>query len=234
MEPYEASLKGCAQQRTHYLKSSSDHDIEFDTTLMFSLPCCVLPDYWNKYRMSENDVMTIMETVPAKYCWLAVMLHNQRMSASAISPSHATKYDTLVSSKIIAIRKLINGKIFMDSEKTNLSISKVYCPPIPYKNVSHDVMDTLLKNTVPTINVFLVKGVDFVFIDGDDKWLPRHQEEHGIVCQALLSLVEFQTKFRHPVELPLSQRPMIVEYQHEQFVLTSEYVTMRTATTSDT
>ena len=202
-------------------------DGEFQTTIETNIPRYCLPEYWIFHKLTYNDILTITDCLPAQYCWITVLLMGIKVSASAIYPSYASMYDVLISSKIIAIKKIIKKTNLTWAHNTDSKVlySHGHIPPIPFHMLPDDMFEKIGKHIVPLLCIMNVNEVTFLFEWSENIWLPREHNDKCIRCQMVIPMNEFIDHMQiAPKDMVYATRPIEIIYMQEKFVLLPESV----------
>ena len=200
----------------------------FQTTLKVSIPRYCLPEYWEFNKLNYSDILKITDCVPAQYFWICVILIGIKASASAVYPSYSSMCDIIISSKIIAIKKILK-KTNILCEKNNVESKLIYShghfPPIPFHFLPSEQFELIEKNLVPMLCVIVVHEVTYLFEWENQLWLPREQYDNCIRCQVVITSEEFSMYYKTgPQTMSYAQRPIEILYKNINYVLLSESV----------
>ena len=199
----------------------------FQTTINVSIPRYCLPEYWEFHKLNYNDILKITDCVPAQYFWICVILMGLKASASAVYPSYSSTCDVIISSKIIAIKKLMKKantfeKSYIDSK---LSYSHGHFPPIPFHFLPSKQFGTIGKNLVPLLCVLILNEVTYLFKWENQLWLPREQNDNCIRCQIVITSEDFSMYHKkRPQSMSYARRPIEISYENTNYVLLPESV----------
>lgn len=195
-------------------------------TCTFWLPPQILPMYWERYRLTLNDVRAIVATMPAEIVWLVAMLYGHDVAASAVRPSLARPYQVLVASKVVALRKLLmnlpyqppDDSAVMDRLDRTTPASMDHVPPLP--RVMADGMDDEFVKSLLAPNLHdMAELAGFIEMDGM-KVVPVSSEGcQGFVCHRLARWSEYE-------QIPNTDVPIAnllrVQHNGDIYVLTNE------------
>ncbi len=159
------------------------------TTCTFNLPLVILHSFWIRHHLSRKDSQMCIDFVPAQYMWLLALLHGIDSSASSIKPSFASDTSLLVSSKAIAVRKIIKKLKFefcnTDKISPYLTSSLNHVPGIPSHFVKKSLYSMFSKSLVPTLDIFKITTIPSPIKFLDVLWIPRRFEGSAICCNRI-------------------------------------------------
>lgn len=188
-------------------------------TASFTLPPQVLPTYWLANELSEKDVLTIGESLPANLFWLTTLFLGIDASASAIKPSYASAEDILISSKAIGLRKLLKNLKFSKTNKldTTSLASQGHVPPLPKHIISQEFYNRLREAINPGLRPFIENEVPNVFEWANKLWIPLRLEDQAISVQRCVPLETFITSGKYTGSL--ATKPFVVRYNDILYAL---------------
>lgn len=198
------------------------------TTMKFTLPPYAFHTYWAFHNLSYVDVVDILKVYPAQYIWMSALLYGIDIQASAIKPSFSGRFDILVSSKSIALKKIIYIAKHMFPTLGMSKLNNVYStqiPPIPTHIISSTDLTVLKTKFIPHTCIFDVKDISGFYTWNSSQWFPVGIEKDLILCKRVHKQADF-IRVRNPTtsNLPLCATPLQVRYQNELFVLLDEAI----------
>jgi len=164
------------------------------TTCEFTLPTSLLPTYWKRHNLSKQDLNSQQNYSEASTIWLLSLLYGVDSSSSSLKPSFSTATGVLVSSKAIAIRKLIRKlKIKFNSTSMISSgvASLVHIPGIPHNFVTGEKFEKISGLITPVLNIFEENVITGLIDYLDILWLPRSFENDSIYMVRVVLLEVF-------------------------------------------
>ncbi len=185
-----SDLKQTSKRTVEY---SSDEHFPTCFHLTTLLPPYVLEKYWTRYALSEEDVLLQAVDIPPRMYWLAVLLYGMDASNSCVKASFANMDDVLISSKPIAIDKIIKSQNFRFSNTSKLDRHFTHHKPAtPKISVSEEEMFNISKLICTTALPPEIVSVKGFFIFKDCLYLPISLEDNAI----LLNRVVLEDDFR--------------------------------------
>lgn len=192
----------------------------------FKLPPFLLASYWHRHDLSYLDVNKIFSHTPSQYCWMAAILYGMDISISAVTVSYACIYDVLISSKSIAMKKIIhsNNAYFSDVNTITQQVFTHHIPSLPVHNIDQNTFKTLLTILVPDICILTVKPISAMYKWKNHMWLPIKIQGNYIMCTMCFPENEYTNVFGNVANLTYSKKPYIVRMGDKPYVLSSESV----------
>lgn len=191
--------------------------------MVFRLPVFVLPLYWARHQLSYDDMTGVTSYLPATMFWMAAMLRGINASASCIKPSFANAHSVLVSSKAIAIKKLIKASNFVFSNSNKLDtayISIDHVPPLPKHGIAEKDLVALKKCIYPHITIDSPANVECLYPMFSCLWLPLSVEDDGVLLKRVVDYDSYKASGRSTTA-PFSRVCQII-YQSKTMCLVEE------------
>lgn len=201
------------------------------TTCDLNLPLIILDSFWKRHNLSMSDVQKCIEFVPAQTIWLLALLHGIDLSSSSLKPSFADDTSILVSSKAIAVKKILRGLEHtfgpVDRITAGTPVNVHHVPHLPIHYVPTTVYDTFSRNIAPNLDIFSVNRVPTILEYLGLRWVPRQYEGAFVYCNRVATVEEFE-RSRKFIGRGLATRGYVVQPDDRQgrYVCTEESILM--------
>ncbi len=218
------SFDGLKQTSTRTITYANDEHGPTCFSMETNLPPYVLPSYWSQYSLSEQDIFTQSEFIPAQFYWLAALLYGIDASASSIHPSLGCIDEVLLSSKPIAIKKMLKvSKIQLSKTGTRLENTAftTHKPPIPHVFLPSEEILQVSKLIFPGIKPFETAHVPGLFEWNHSLYLPIALEQDNM----LLNRVVLETDYKQSGKQKsngYASRPLLVESNQKTYALVED------------
>lgn len=217
------SCDGLKQTSTRTIKYSNDEHFPTTVTVNFTLPPYVLPFYWKQYNLSLKDILQQSDDIPAKYYWLSALLYGIDTSASSVKASFACKDQVLISSKPIAIKKIIKAesiKLPTENKLINLNSHKPATPKILLSREDMHKISKLICTGIKPFEIPIIKGL---FLYQDCFYLPFALEEDSVLLNRCVLQKNYIDSGK---EKNFMSKPLLVknEYDNEIYALVEDIV----------
>ncbi len=204
---------GLKQTSTRTIKYSGDEHYPTIVKITLTLPPYVLPSYWKQYNLSLKDILQQSDDVPAKYYWLSALLYGIDTSASSVKASFAFRDQVLISSKPIAIRKIIKTEMMklplINNLSCNLTSHKPATPKILLSKEDMSKISKLICTGIKPFDIFSTKGL---FLWANKLYLPIALEEDSV----LLNRVVLQSYYLESgKEKNYMSRPLLIKNESD-------------------
>jgi len=228
-QPFTLQDDGLSQTSTRAIFFAGDIHGPTKIRVNTHLPPFVLPTYWMDYKLSEKDVQTLVDRLPAQLLWLACLVHGIDVTASCLKPSYARIDEILISYRALAIRTLITrtGCIFQNkthSLDTTSPASLEHVPPLPTHEVHESVIPEITRLLSRRLQAFEIVNITGFFKLNGKQYLPVKLEGEAILLQRATPLINFERsqkrqKYGH------ASLPFIVQTpNNEKFALCEDCV----------
>lgn len=201
-------------------------DLHGPTTTICNLrlPITLLCTYWKRHDLSIADAYQCINYVPAQFIWMLALLYGQDLSPSSLKPSFANETDVLVSSKAIAVKKIIRiiTHKFSHIDKIFADPSSQHIPAIPTHYISRALYDVAASALSPVLDIHTTNVVHGFISYVGVLWLPRLFEGASISCTRVIRKPPCG---RYTTEC-LAKRGYVVRERNtlDEFVCTEEYI----------
>ena len=190
------------------------------TTITASVPVCACPIYWKTHNISLADLMILAQNIQANTLWLVVLLLGVDASISCIKPSFASWEDVLVSSKGIAIKKIIrqSGHVFADTNKLTNVCGTMY----PMHRVSVNDLNAINRNIHPNLSPLSETNVSYIHQMLGAEWLPISLEPNG--CVKLIRVMDLDLHCKPVPAQNFNLGPVVVNNAGKCYALIEETI----------
>jgi hypothetical protein len=178
------------QELTQKLVTTTTHT---KTTIVATLPVHLFVSYWLRHELSEIDIRTTLDAFSPTQIWMAVVLMKGNISSSALKCSFASRLGVLVSSKLIAIRKLTKLQPIKNTAINRLYMPPIrveYIPPLPIHRIDEENLGLLRASLVSDLGLFALNRISRVFTIKDCQWIPIRVESCRYLVLARVYLKE--------------------------------------------
>ena len=222
-EPMEV-LDGLQQVSTRQIHYPKDPHGPTIVSVQLTLLPYVLPTYWERHRLSLEDIkQTHADVIPPKFYWLAALLYGIDVIASSIRPSFRCMHEVLISQKPLAIEKMMKQKKVNFPTKSNLLSSSSHVPSPPQAHVTPEEMNLLSKMIYHDIKPFDVMDVPHLFPWQNGLFIATTLEQDGILIQRCVLYDNFiQSKKQQPHGY--ASRPLLIRVQGTLYAIVEECV----------
>lgn len=160
------------------------------TILKSNIPSCLHKNYWERHKLSMQDVHLLVNYIDSKSLWLACMALGIDLPPGCIKYSYDTVEGILVSGKTTALKKLL--KMQTASGTINmLSKTDDHHPPIPNYFVGRETLAKVSTIIVPNLSIFNSKSVPGIFVFLDINWVPTAVEGYGVILTRISPIENF-------------------------------------------
>ena len=154
------------------------------TLIECGLPRFIDTTYWEMLRLTADDVSAICERVQADAVWLLAMCWGIDASFSCTRASFATFSDVSISSKGIALKKVMRRSgIRLGHIPRARSIRDHISVAI--HPVDTMTFDTIKRNIYPSLPPGVVHTISYALYNFDSYWLPVSIESDGVLLARL-------------------------------------------------
>lgn len=199
LEPFRLLHDGLGQTSTRQVTYANDMHEPTIVKVRTTLPPFVLPEYWSRFQLSQEDVYELAKFIDARVWWLSCLVHGCEVSAACIRPSFARVDEVLVSSRLDAIRILMDmhPKVFQGSKDavldTTSAASRNHIPPLPARDIQDSSVSEIKELLHPKLKAFEVGKVKGLYEWNNKKYLPVQMEgEHNIYLQRATDYENFE------------------------------------------
>ncbi len=188
---------GLSQTSTRHIFFAGDIHGPTKIQVNTHLPPFVLPNYWADYKLSQKDVLVLVDRLPAQLLWLSCLVHGIDVTAACLKPSYARVDEILISYRALAIRTLIAraGCIFrhkMQILDTTSAASLEHVPPLPTQEVHESVIPEITRLLAPRLRAFEVCEVLGLYNLNGKQYLPVKLEGDAILLQRATRFENFE------------------------------------------
>lgn len=187
------------------------------------LPIHIQPSYWERHTLSKKDINIILSNVSTQYIWLKNLLLGHRITWSHLRMSFAETYDIIITSKTLAVKKLITHAIHPINTHHRIgSTCQIHTPPLPIHTVPLTIFNEMLYHIYPSILPTIFQKhieIHFVYTFLSCNWVPTSIEDTYICMGRIIPLYSYLPKITG-----LTHMPGVCIYKGEKFVTTDEYI----------
>lgn len=207
---------GLAQTSTRTVTYVGDMHGPTRIRVQTTLPPYVLPEYWNRYELPQDDVYKLGNWVDARLWWLSCLVHGFDVPAACIRPSFARADEVLIGSKLDAIRTLMTRypNMFKTAKKpvldTTSAESMRHIPPLPSRDVNEGCLPQIRKLLHPRPKAFEIDKVRGLYEWRGKKYLPVGIEGDNIYLQRATPYENYE-KSRKRQKYGCATMPFVVQ-----------------------
>jgi hypothetical protein len=211
---------GLTQKTTNLITYVGDVHAPTTITITAKLPPCLTATYWDRHKLTINDVSTLTNSLCSLVVWTACLLEGNDVASGSVKSSFDTCEGLLVSGKTTALKKLMKLRKTINYTNDVIDASDVHLPPLPRHFVGEDELKTISTIIAPKLNCLEPIEVPGIFNFVGKTWLPLLAEGSAIVLHRLSPIENFHIK----ENTPKLYWPMLCVYNKQIYGLCHEVI----------
>jgi len=197
-------------------------DIHSATTISITakLPPCLTALYWERHKLTINDMYTLSNSLGSLVVWTACLLEGQDVASGSVKSSFDTCEGILISGKTTALKKLMKLRKPILYTNDVIDTSDMHQPPLPRHFVGEDELKTIGTIISGQLNLEVPTEVPGIFNFMGKIWLPTLSEGSAIVLHRLSPIENFHID----TNMPKLYWPLLCVYNKQMYGLTNEVI----------
>jgi hypothetical protein len=211
---------GITHKTTNVITYVDDVHSSTTITITAKLPPCLTVSFWERHKLTLNDINTLSNSLDSLVVWTACLLHGQDVASGSVKSSFDKCEGLLISGKTTALKKLIKLRRPILTTNDVIDITDVHQPPLPRHFVGEEELKIISTIISPNLNCLTATQVPGVFNFLGTEWLPTISEGVAIVLHRLSRIENFKINQK----IPKLFLPLLCLYNNILYGLTNEVI----------
>lgn len=212
---------GITEMSTNVITYVGDTHSATTITVIAKLPPCLKEAYWDRHKLTLNDILIIVNSLGSDVVWMACLLEGHDVASGSVKSSFESCEGILISGKTTALKKLIRLRKTIMYMIDVIDESDMHKPPLPRHFVGVDELKTISTIIAPKLNCLEAIEVPGIFSFLDNIWLPTLAEGSAIVLHRLSHIENFDIDKE---KTPKLFWPLLCVYNKQIYGLSHEVI----------
>ena len=209
------------QKSTNVITYVDDVHSTTKITIISNLPPCLTETYWNRHKLTLNDITNLTNSLGSSLIWIACLIEGQDVSSGSVKSSFDTCEGILISGKTTALKKLIKIRKKVECSVDVIDPMDIHQPPVPRHFVGEDELKTISTIIAPKLNFLTPTDIPGIFSFVGKIWIPTLAEGSAIVLHRLSAVENFHIDKENTPKLFW---PLLCVYNSRVFGLSHEVI----------